>query len=224
MGLHSESCIGALDGLRDIGMLAEEKMLDTTGGVNTHKGAVFSMGIMCYCAGFLIGQCEKLTDESLQSVCKSVCCNVLNDFGDVKRKRHKTAGERFFAKYKITGVRGEAHDGFPAVFQVALPYFRELLNKYNKNDAGCLTLLKLMSCVSDTNILHRGDPNALGNMAERSCELIQKNVPFKELLPEIELFDDYMINCNLSPGGCADLLALTYFVYSLTEKQDFSLK
>ncbi|MBR4879684.1 MAG: citrate lyase holo-[Clostridia bacterium] len=79
-GQMSEDCFDALSSLRGIGKEAEKTMFEATHGINTHKGAIFSAGIMAYCAGFLLGQNEALSAEGLHEVCRKVCVNVLDDF------------------------------------------------------------------------------------------------------------------------------------------------
>lgn len=207
--------------LRYLGKEAEERMKAATGGVNTHKGAIFSMGIFCAMAG------AKKQKEFLQQIipekptepfcwetaAKQMCAHLLRDFDEVEKKiaegKLLTHGEKLYRDYKITGIRGEAAQGFPAVFQVGLPFLRqEIRNGKSLNDAGVLTLLHLMKEVQDTNILIRSDLETLQWAQSRVSEILQHN-PDKDAVHQL---NREFIEKNISPGGCADLLALCYFV------------
>ena len=218
MGQNADICHGALSSLRELGKQAEKQMFETTNGINTHKGAVFSMGIMCFCAGYILGQGIKITADLLHQVCKDVCCDVLDDFNEINGKENHTAGEDLYITNHIAGIRGEAHNGFPAVFYLALPFYEDIQrNGFSENDAGCIVLLQLIAQLEDTNVLKRGGMDGLMRCMTRAKRLLSVRLPLDELMDEIKRFDDEMINLNLSPGGCADLLALTYFVHSIIE-------
>ena len=125
-----------------------------------------------------------------------------------------TAGERLYLTRGITGIRGEAAAGLPAVTNVGLPVFRDCLAKgYSPNDAGAVTLLHLIARVADTNLYHRGGEEGAAWAAKEAEKLLP--APAME---QIEALDDAFIRRNLSPGGCADLLAVTYFLHALEEK------
>ena len=88
----------------------------------------------------------------------------------------------------------------------------------DRNRAGAVTLLHLITHVEDTNMVARGGPEGAAAGAERAAELIRDGrVPAQE---ELEALDDWFIRRNLSPGGCADLLAAVYFVSDLTDGQE----
>ena len=216
MGMTAENCRGALSSLREIGKKAESTMLEATNGVNTHKGAIFSMGIMCYAVGFLMGHSEKINAENLRKTCKEVCCNVMADFDGIADKAKRTAGEEFYLNHHIAGIRGEAYHGFPAVFDLALPFFEDIKrNGFSENEAGCIILLQLMAQIEDTNVLKRGGMDGLMRCMTKAKHLLSVRLPLTELMDELKRFDEEMIRMNLSPGGCADLLALTYFADSI---------
>ena len=126
----------------------------------------------------------------------------------------KTAGERLYLQYGIRGIRGEAADGFPSVKNIGLPHFRQARAEgVSQNGAGVLTLLHLIAQVQDTTLYHRG-----------GCDGAQwAAAAAKKLLPcpsnaQIAQLDDAFIARNLSPGGCADLLAATYFLHSFVKQ------
>lgn len=200
--------------IRFIGMEAEAAMHRATHGVNTHKGAIFSMGLLCAAAGRLSP--ENWQPETLLSECAAMTQGlVATDLAGVTEKNAKTAGEKLYAAYGITGVRGQAEAGFPAVRDVGLPIFRKALAQgLSVNDAGAVTLLHLLAATDDTNLIHRSDRNTQLQIKAQIATML-KNDPFPSM-DAIEALDREFIQKNLSPGGTADLLAVTYFLYFLS--------
>ena len=199
--------------LRLPGKLAEQAMRQATGGVNTHKGAIFSLGILCAAAGRL--QQEQRTPEATCSEAAAMAKGITaKDFMDITPENALTAGQKLYAKYGITGVRGQAEAGFPAVLEAGIPTLKAGLQKgLSLNDAGCAALLHLMAAATDTNLIHRSDPDTQKAVTEQISHLLQETpFPRREVLATL---DAAFIRQNLSPGGTADLLAITYFLHFL---------
>lgn len=199
--------------LRNAGILAEKTMYNATGGINTHKGIIYSMGILCASIGRLW-----LPEDPFR--CASDIClesaNIVKESiqKDFEQIDSSTAGGRLYLKYGISGIRGEAASGFDSVLKIGLPCYKELRNKnFNSNDAGTITLLYLISNVKDTNLYHRGGVKG-AEYAVKTTKKLLTDFP-EPTKNQIETLDDAFIKQNLSPGGCADLLAITYFLYSL---------
>lgn len=200
--------------IRGIGKEAEEAMFAATGGVNTHKGALFSLGILCAAAGRLAP--ENWTPETLANEAAAMAKGVTSaELGAVTLDTAKTAGEKIYAQYGISGIRGEAEAGFPAVVNIGYPILTEGIKQgLSLNDAGSRALLYLMANVDDTNLIHRSDRDTQLWVKETVGKLL-KETPFPTR-EAIEKLDDLLIGKNLSPGGCADLLAVSYFLLFLT--------
>ena len=199
--------------LRLPGKLAEQAMLRATAGVNTHKGAIFSLGILCAAAGRL-PQLQR-TPEAVCGQCAAMTKGITtNDFAGITPENAVTAGQKLYAKYGITGVRGQAEAGFPAVLEAGIPTLKAGLQKgLSLNDAGCAALLHLMAAATDTNLIHRSDPDTQKAVTEQISHLLQETpFPRRDVL---ETLDAAFIRQNLSPGGTADLLAITYFLQFL---------
>ncbi len=196
--------------LRFAGKNAEAAMYRATGGVNTHKGAIFSLGLLCAASG-RAGECAKDILRECAAICKGVC---EHDFANITAENAKTVGERLYAQYGLTGVRGQAEAGFPAVYEVGLPTLREGLKQgLSLHRAGAATLLALLRVTHDTNMIARG---GMERYRETLAELEEsERFPDEKTLLEL---DRSFIEQNLSPGGTADLLALTYFLHEI-EKQ-----
>lgn len=197
--------------LRFPGKLAEQAMYQATKGVNTHKGSIFSLGILCAAAGRLTGSQRK--PEAISNLCKEMTRGlVARELENISAGT--TTGEQIYAKHRISGARGQAESGFSQVLQIGLPVFQKGLGRgLSLNDAGCGTLLALIAATEDTNLIHRSSLAEQKATAAKIADLIRENpYPSKEVLEQL---DDDFIRKNLSPGGCADLLAITYFLHFL---------
>ena len=200
--------------LRQAGLAAEQAMYQATNGVNTHKGAVFTMGILCGSLGRL-WSAETLIPKTaeLLKTCAAIGQAAETDFAAM---RGTTAGERLYLQKGIRGIRGEAAAGLPSVSAVALPALTQGLEKgLSYNDAAACALLYLIAHVEDTNLYHRGGEQGASYAKEAVRALLRKNPwPSRE---QIEELDTAFIARRLSPGGCADLLAAACFVYRLSQ-------
>ena len=126
-----------------------------------------------------------------------------------------TVGQRLYLTYGMEGIRGELRRGLPSVSQIGLPTLQARLQAGDTlEQAGCQVLLRLMSQVTDTNLIARGGLEGQRWAMARARALTQNGAARRE---EIAVFDREMIQRNLSPGGCADLLAITYFMHFLQE-------
>lgn len=203
------------DQLRSAGLLAEKAMYEATGGVNTHKGLIYSMGVILGALGRLwsvdapIAELPCVLSESARLVKSSV-------LSDLDRASGSTAGEQLYIERGLKGIRGEVASGFESVLNVSLPAYESAIESgFCENDAGVIALLNLISRIEDTNLYHRG-----GDSGAEFAKAYAKKMLASPSLSEIEKMDDAFIERNLSPGGCADLLAITYFVYSLKKQTD----
>lgn len=200
--------------LRIAGIEAEKTMYKATGGVNTHKGAIYSMGIICGALGFLWQSDNPVADiDEIFSVCSTLTTDsVKEDFLKIDKS---TAGGRLYLEKGIKGIRGEVSEGFPSVKNIGLPAFKKALSDgFSENDAAVFALLHLLANVDDTNILSRGGTEGSIFAKSEAKEILSKSE--FPILKQVEVLDQAFIERNLSPGGCADLLAVTYFICKLT--------
>ena len=129
-----------------------------------------------------------------------------------------TVGQRLYALRGISGIRGEAARGLPSVAEVGLPVYDECRKRgLDQNRAGAVALLHLIAHVEDTNMVARGGEEGAAEGANRAVWLVRDGR--EPSVEEMEKLDDWFIRDNLSPGGCADLLAAVYFVSKLTDEQ-----
>jgi len=202
-------CGNDFDGLRKIGIECEKEMFRATKGINTHKGMVFSLAVICGA----IGSVGTDSFETLQDEIKDICKDLVQN--DLQKSLHvKTHGERFYAKTKSEGIRGEASSGYPTIFEQSLPFFIEQQNKYGEEVALKLTLLLLMSITEDSTLYARGGIEGLKFVQKEAKKLLHVG-DINLLESNLKEFDKIMIEKNLSAGGSADLLGLTWFLAQL---------
>lgn len=204
--------------LRGIGKQAEKNMLFATQGINTHKGIVFSGGILCAAIGYYISTNSKdISSEnfllSLPEICRCMLPELLSDYLTLTPDTAKTNGEKLYLKYKITGIRGESKEGFPLLFNVGFPLFQAVLKKgFSLWQAGLITLLHYIAYTEDTNLIIRSDYQ-LACKIQKDLQQFLAHATYEEQLSILPKLDAFFISRNISPGGSADMLALTYFLY-----------
>lgn len=201
IGLEGRDPESVFSELRKAGLEAEKRMLRATGGVNTHKGAIFTMGLLCGGAGMLSP--ADWTPETLCALCAQMTRGLTERELDTKNAP-RTAGERIYREYGIAGARGQAEAGFPGALTGLKALEAALLEGLSFNDALCRSLLAVMADTPDTNLIHRGGMEAQNWV----WEVLKTNPSPESLCPEFE-------KRNLSPGGSADLLAAACFLHFL---------
>lgn len=203
--------------LRQAGVAGERAMLRATRGVNTHKGAVFTLGTVCAAAGRLwtAEGFSKDVDAALALCGEMSAQAVQEDFEAIRREGAHTTGQRLYLEHGLEGIRGELSRGLPAVTQVGLPTLRRRLEAGDSlENAGVQVLLALMAQVVDTSLIARGGLEGQRWAMEQARSLTQGRSSSQK---EAEKLDCALIERNLSPGGCADLLAITYFLHFILE-------
>ena len=200
--------------LREMGLAAERKMLAATGGVNTHKGAIFLLGTVCGAIGRRWSAEDPCRDPSvIGEVCALMSKTAVEaDFVEMEaRGKGSSFGEQIYLSHGIRGARGELAEGLPSVLRTGLPHLQAALARgMDRNDAGAFTLLYLIAQGTDTNLMHRGGLGGAAAAVEEVRALLNAS-PYPKLSDMLRL-DDRFIRQNLSPGGSADLLAATLFL------------
>ena len=203
--------------LRTPGLLAEGQMLSSTGGVNTHKGAIFSMGILCGALGRLERQAWGDSDRVLAQCAAMTRGLTARDFAGLTPETARTAGQKLYLRYGVTGVRGQAEAGFPTVGKIGLPKLEAALSQGKSiNEAGRAALLAMLADTVDTNMIHRGGYEQAKAASEQAKRLLERE-PFPGAKALEEMNRDF-VEKNLSPGGTADLLAMTLMLHFLKEE------
>ncbi|WP_342627125.1 triphosphoribosyl-dephospho-CoA synthase CitG [Nguyenibacter vanlangensis] len=211
--------------IRPIGFECETAMFAATGGINTHKGAIFALGLLSVAAGRAEALRIDITRENLCFMVADFCHGIVGrELGNAGRTR--TAGERVYRRYGLSGARGEAESGFATVRRLALPIYDDLLQQGDcENHALMRVLLELLAFNADTNLVSRGGVDGLTFVRDYASNLLLQNPkPASDLLDKLCLFDDALIARNLSPGGSADLLAVTWFLAQLPASKIWTLE
>lgn len=205
--------------LRILGKEAEIEMFKATDNVNTHKGTIFSMGILIAVLSAALKEKRNLTLRDLVEEIKKVCKPLERELGE---KIDNTSGEKIFKRYGIRGARGLALSGYDIVLIDGLKKLYKFSKSLDFETACILLLFYYIAKIDDTNIINRSDLETLENIQKESLTIFNKyNV--LELKGKSELIKDDMeqlnkkfIEKNISPGGSADLLILTIFMYFIT--------
>lgn len=202
--------------LRTAGLEAERDMFAATGGVNTHKGAIFTLGVICGALGRLWRAEAPCRDVDLITrECSDMTRAAMDaDFAALLPETVQTTGERLYLEHGLKGIRGEMANGLLSVKNVALPMIRDAIAAgYNINRAGVYALLALIARGRDTNMIARGGKERADAASKWAEELLYRcDYP---PLTAVEVLNRKFVAENLSPGGCADLLAAALFLYSL---------
>ncbi|MDR1776335.1 MAG: triphosphoribosyl-dephospho-CoA synthase CitG [Desulfovibrio sp.] len=207
--------------LRAIGLEAEKDMFRATGGVNTQKGLLFSLGLALGATGLLVGSGASVTPEAVCARLREMTKGIVARELEAARAAPETAGERMYRAYGISGIRGEMEAGLPSVINTGLPTLRRALDGGEESNRAMIrALVSLMAVVDDTTILARASGfDALGMVQAKAGELQNSGLLDSPDWREAVLaLDAELVRRNLSPGGSADLLALTWFMHKV-EKQ-----
>ncbi|GHV37413.1 hypothetical protein AGMMS49546_05100 [Spirochaetia bacterium] len=208
--------IALFESLRPKGKIAEVLMREASGGANTHRGAIFSIGILSAAYGRLYRDEEKPELPKLMELCRAMTSRLEEDFSGGKALPGASHGETVYRQNGIPGIRGEVSRGFPTVCSYSLPALRRILAQgHSMNDAGIAALLCLLAHTDDTNIIHRSNLETLRRIQRDLGAFLESNPGIEELREKAAALDRDFIARNISPGGCADLLAFTLFLHAL---------
>ena len=204
---------------RDIGKEAEREMFCKTKGVNTHKSRLFLMGIACAAAGKAIYENKGFNE--MQSIIKEMTAGLVEkELVVLKDKDNLSNGERLYLKHKIRGIRGEAEEGIPTVFKFSLGFYKDSA-ELSINDRLVHTLLGIMQFCDDSTIIHRHNTQVLLEVQQRAKRIVcaggMKSEQGREM---IESMCHEFVEKNISPGGSADLLGVTVFLYFVEKFMD----
>ncbi|MBE6970253.1 MAG: citrate lyase holo-[acyl-carrier protein] synthase [Ruminococcaceae bacterium] len=190
----------SMERLRQRGVQGEKEMFAATGGVNTHKGMVYTLGLLL--GG--VGRAFALGGEPVSRAVEL----ARSDFDETMAaaaRRGESHGEKLYVQKGIRGIRGEAADGFP--------HARHAAARLSEGAAAVTVLLELMEELEDTNVLHRA--------GESGAALVKSEAQRILALPEAEReaallkLDEVFTRENISPGGAADTLAAGMFLNSV---------
>lgn len=204
------------EGLRSeiaaIGRDAEAAMLRATAGSNSHKGAIWILGLLVTAAAQRI-------DSNPEAIARDA--GGLARLPERARPQLISHGEMVRVRYGATGARGEAFSNFPHAVYIGLPALRDARNRgLTERNSRLSALLNIMSCLEDTCVLYRGGSKGLAVVRRGASEVLLAGGPGSAAGDKAMLRLDHEFSVrNLSPGGSADLLAATLFLDALERGQ-----
>lgn len=186
--------------IQAIGIAAEEAMLAVTHHVNTHKGALFSLGLTVAAAALLLKEKGQITTTDLQNTIRKLAAEIPPATG--------THGAEVKEKHHISGALDQARDGYGQLFREWLPFYR----LHEGEEYQChRTLLYIMSQLDDTNVVYRKGRDTAQLVKEEARQLAERFT-----LKGLRMLNEAFISDHISPGGSADMLALTIFIDKIT--------
>ncbi|MEE1384450.1 MAG: [citrate (pro-3S)-lyase] ligase [Prevotella sp.] len=207
----------AHDDIVRIGIEAEKAMFMSTGGVNTYKGALFSMGLAVTAATYIIGRGKvAMTTHGKEYVpgdlLSAIIIQLANGFPDTKGTHGSRAKQLAQSGCSLKSALDNAREGYTQLFGEWLPFYETRIkgdDSYVKHK----TLLRIMCDLDDTNIVYRTDYATMQQVKTQARHLLED---FSEA--GIDDLNRDFVSRNISPGGSADMLALVVFLFGITRK------
>jgi len=189
-----------------IGREGEAAMMRTTQGVNTHRGAIWALGLLVTAAAL-----DPSDGSAVGLGLRAGCLALIEDRNLPARNSH---GAEVARKYGAMGAREQAQMGFPAVTQYGLPQLRRSrAARHGEQNARLDALLAIMTTLSDTCVLYRAGERGLSTMQRGAQRVLDAGgsatLNGRRALHDL---DQQLLSLNASPGGAADLLAACLFI------------
>lgn len=203
--------------MQKLGIEAEKRMFSFTKGINTHKGSIFCMGILCAAIGNLHRKNMAISTSNISTfIIKTWKEDIL--YMSVPSKR--TNGEKVKHIHGCNGAREEAANGFLSLVRIGVPSLKSTMNLCNNKEMALMqTLFFLMRNLIDTNVLHRTGVKGLKLVHTVSNTFIQDNGIYqKDWLLKVQKIHTLFVSKNISPGGSADLLAASWFLFTVEKE------
>lgn len=187
--------------IQQLGIDAERDMLRATGGVNTHRGALFAMGIAVLAVSNTWHKSRELKPGAIRQAIMKIA-HTLRPAG------HESHGSAAVTRYHVDGAMGMARHGYQRLFSDWLPFYGSL----SGDTWQChKTLLRIMATLDDTNVIHRVGYDMAQQVKAQAGELLDDFTA-----AGLEAMNRRFIEQNISPGGAADMLSLTIFLDSVS--------
>ena len=217
---HADEPAAVLPLVRSLGRDYDRHLLAASNGVNTQRGALFSLGLTAAAAGVAHDDHRPFSLDRLFAAVAAITRGLVER--ELVGRRHDpvTAGEILHARHGLTGIRGEVEAGFPTVAEHGLPALRSALAEgASLNRALLHALLAIMAEAEDTTVVWRGGLDGLAFVRTGAARIRDLGGALDPRgLQEINPFAEACVARRLSPGGAADLLAVTVAVHLLDTK------
>ncbi|MFZ6735433.1 triphosphoribosyl-dephospho-CoA synthase MdcB [Undibacterium sp. Ji42W] len=206
--------------LKQLGIAAEQCMFKATKGINTHRGAIFALGMLSATAGYCLSHHDVLTPVILRQALILQWGQALADHSVPEDAQDLSHGLQAAKRYAASGAREEAALGFPSIFELSLPRLQQSLHEGRSlylAQVDCF--FTLMAHISDTNLYHRGGTAGIAHARDAAQNFLEQGgTAHPEWLIMAEKYHQEFISRRLSPGGAADMLAATCFIHYCLEE------
>lgn len=213
------------DEIVNIGIEAEREMFKATGGVNTHKGALFSIGLAAVAlageAFSRITQAERCGTMAYDDVNSKQIQSLSNSIASLARlfpDTNGTHGSKAKANNILKGALDNAREGYTQLFKAWLPFYIDRIAE-GDNYALHKTLLRIMCDLDDTNIVYRTSMETMQEVKTEARQMLDTSRNIVNFEAALQAMNTDYIHRNISPGGSADMLSLVVFLSCIVRKQ-----
>ena len=213
------------DEIVNIGIEAEREMFKATGGVNTHKGALFSIGLAAVALGgeafCRITQAEGCGTMAYNDVNSKQIQSLSNSIASLARLFPDTSGthgSKAKANNILKGALDNAREGYTQLFKAWLPFYIDRIAE-GDNYALHKTLLRIMCDLDDTNIVYRTSMETMQEVKTEARHMLDASRNIVNFEAALQAMNTDYIHRNISPGGSADMLSLVVFLSCIVRKQ-----
>ena len=213
------------DEIVHIGIEAEREMFKATGGVNTHKGALFSIGLAAVAlageAFSRITQAERCGTMAYNDVNSKQIQSLSNSIASLARlfpDTNGTHGSKAKANNILKGALDNAREGYTQLFKAWLPFYIDRIAE-GDNYALHKTLLRIMCDLDDTNIVYRTSMETMQEVKTEARQMLDTSRNIVNFEAALQAMNTDYIHRNISPGGSADMLSLVVFLSCIVRKQ-----
>lgn len=213
------------DEIVNIGIEAEREMFKATGGVNTHKGALFSIGLAAVAlageAFSRITQAERCGTMAYNDVNSKQVQSLSNSIASLARlfpDTNGTHGSKAKANNILKGALDNAREGYTQLFKAWLPFYIDRIAE-GDNYALHKTLLRIMCDLDDTNIVYRTSIETMKEVKTEAKQMLDTSRNIVNFEAALQAMNTDYIHRNISPGGSADMLSLVVFLSCIVRKQ-----
>lgn len=213
------------DEIVNIGIEAEREMFKATGGVNTHKGALFSIGLAAVAlageAFCRITQAEGCGTMAYNDVNSKQIQSLSNSIASLARlfpDTNGTHGSKAKANNILKGALDNAREGYTQLFKAWLPFYIDRIAE-GDNYALHKTLLRIMCDLDDTNIVYRTSMETMKEVKTEARQMLDASRNIVNFEAALQAMNTDYIHRNISPGGSADMLSLVVFLSCVVRKQ-----
>lgn len=213
------------DEIVNIGIEAEREMFKATGGVNTHKGALFSIGLAAvalagesFCRITQAEGCGTMAYNDVNSKQIQSLSNSIASLARLFPDTNGTHGSKAKANNILKGALDNAREGYTQLFKAWLPFYIDRIAE-GDNYALHKTLLRIMCDLDDTNIVYRTSMETMQEVKTEARQMLDASRNIVNFEAALQAMNTDYIHRNISPGGSADMLSLVVFLSCVVRKQ-----